>query len=184
MNVMRVAIQGEVGSFHDEAAHKWFGPSTQIVPAETFADVFKALKNDQADYAVIAVSNSTFGPIKESNDLVAAHSYPQIGKIDLPIAQQLIGLPGTQLDDIKTVYSHPVALPQCSNFLIAHLPGAKLISYHDTAASVKLVQHLDDPTCAAIAGREAARLYNLPILAKDIENDKANTTSFVVLSAT
>jgi prephenate dehydratase len=180
---MRVAIQGEAGSFHDEVAHKWFGPSVQIVPAKSFAEVFEALKNNQAEYAVVAISNSTFGPIKESTDLVAASPYRQIGKVDLRIAQQLIGLPGAKLSDIKTVYSHPVALPQCSDFLTHTLPNAELIPYHDTAASVGLIQHIGDKTCAAIAGRQAAALYNFPILAEDIENDKANTTSFVVLSA-
>lgn len=178
---MRVAIQGEAGSFHDEVAHKWFGPSVQVVPTESFADVFEALQNKKADYAVIAISNSTFGLITESNDLIAAHPYIQIGTVDLPIAQQLIGLPGTRLGDIKTVYSHPVALPQCSEFLSRALPQATLVSYHDTAASVRLIKSLSDPSCAAIAGRQAAQLYSLPILAADIENDKANTTSFVVL---
>lgn len=180
---MRVAIQGEAGSFHDEVAHIWFGSSVQIVPAKSFADVFEALKNKTADHAVVAVSNSTFGPIEESKKLVAMYKYVQIGAIDLPIAQHLIGLSGAKLSDIKTVYSHPVALPQCSEFLASTLPHAKLVPYHDTAASVRLIKELNNPSCAAIAGRQAAKLYNLPIIAANIENDKANTTSFVILSA-
>lgn len=180
---MRIAIQGVAGSFHDEAAHRWFGDKVTLVPAETFAAVFDCLKDGRADYAVVAIKNSTAGEIEESIQLLNAHSFPVIGEIMLPIAQQLIGLPGAGLADITAVYSHPVALPQCSVFLASKLPHAKQIEYFDTAASVDFVKQQNDPHLAAIASQRAAELYGLPVLSANIENDKANVTSFVVLSA-
>lgn len=180
---MRVVIQGVVGSFHDEAAHQWFGDSITIVPATTFADVFAALKNGAADYAVVAVKNSTYGNIPESNDLLAASSHPILGEIILPIAQHLIAIPGASLDTIRAVYSHPVALPQCSTFLQTHLPRAAQIEYFDTAASVEFVKQQNNPRLGAIASRRAAELYNLPIVAENIQNDSTNTTCFIVLAA-
>jgi prephenate dehydratase len=180
---MRIAIQGVEGSFHHEAAQKWYGTNDiTIVPAETFAEIFTLLANNEADEAVIAVENTTFGVIEESQDLVDSHSYPIVGDIRLRIAQQLIGIEGTPLSAIHEVYSHPVALPQCSLFLSKFLPQAKRITYFDTAASVELVKQKGDPTIAAIASAQAAILYGLPILAKDIENNKDNSTRFVVLA--
>lgn len=180
---MRVAIQGVAGSFHDEAARRWFGDIITLVPAETFAAVFECLKNGTADYAVVATKNTTAGTIVESNQLLANTDFPVIGEIMLPIAQQLIALPGASLTDITAVYSHPVALPQCSTFLTTQLSGAKQVEYFDTAASVEFIKQQANLHFAAIASQRAAQLYNLPILASNIENDKANATSFVVLSA-
>lgn len=180
---MRVAIQGVAGSFHDEAAHQWFGDSITIVPSTTFADVFNALKNDAADYALVAVKNSTYGPIQESNDLLQASSFPIIGEVILPISQHLIAIPGATLATIRAVYSHPVALPQCSNFLQTRLLHAAQIEYFDTAASVEFIKNKQNPHLAAIASQHAAKLYDLPIVAPHIENDATNTTCFIVLAA-
>lgn len=178
---MRVAIQGEAGSFHHEAAKKWFGQDVEIIPAETFKEVFVTLEQGEAETAIVAVENSLYGSINDVLDLLEENRIPIVGEIFLRIEQQLIALPGAQLADIERVYSHPVALAQCEEFLDKHLPNAERIEYHDTAASVEFIKELGDPGTAAIAGHGAAELHGLPILTKNIEDDKANFTRFLVL---
>lgn len=179
---MTVAIQGVSASFHHQAAQLWFGDSVSIIPCDSFGDVFGALNRHEASHAVIAVENSLYGSINEVLDLIEAHGYPIIGEISLKIEQQLIALPGATLSKITRVYSHPVALAQCQQFLDTHLPRAERIEYHDTAASVEYVKAQNYPSFAAIAGRVSASLHDLPILAENIEDNHANFTRFFVLS--
>jgi len=180
---MNVAIQGASASFHHQAALSWFGKDISIVACESFGDVFGALNRREVRDAVIAVENSLYGSINEVLDLVEAHGYPIVGEVYLRIEQQLIGFPGMPLDKITRVYSHPVALAQCRDFLDAHLPNAERIEYHDTAASVELVKFQNDPSHAAIAGTMSADLHDLSVLAKNIEDNHANFTRFLVLSS-
>lgn len=179
---MRVAIQGEEGSYHHQVTLGWFGDDVQTIAAETFGDVFGALNRHEADAAIVATENSLYGSINEVLDLIEAHRYPIIGETYLRIQQQLITLPGATLQDIEKVYSHPVALAQCEHFLDVNCPAAERIEYHDTAASVEFIKQLGDPSCAAIASRVAAELHEMPILTPDIEDNKANFTRFLVLS--
>jgi prephenate dehydratase len=181
---MHVAIQGEVGSFHHQVAREWFGETAEIIDAESFGEVFGILNRREAPYAVVAIENSLYGSINEVYDLVEAHGYPIIGEVYLRIEQQLIGLPGSTLTDINTIYSHPVALAQCEQSLNTHAPDARHIEYHDTAAAVRFIKDEQNPQSAAIASRLAAELYNLPILASNIEDHHANYTRFFILSAT
>lgn len=141
---MRVAIQGQKASFHDSAAHQWFGESIEVVPGETFREVFQAVLEGRADVLVTAIENSLYGSINEVYDLVELSHWPIIGEIKLPIHQQLIALPGTTLDTVTTVYSHPVALAQCEQYLNAKLPLAARIEQHDTAGSVEFIKQADD----------------------------------------
>lgn len=179
---MRIAIQGEAGSFHHQVANDWFGETATIVPCESFNEVFGALARRDADMIVTAVENSLYGSINEVLDLIESYRFPIVGEVFLRVEQQLIALPGATPSDITKVYSHPVALAQCENFFETTLPGAERVEYHDTAASVELIKKLGDPHAAAIAGRGAAALYGLPILAENIEDNKANYTRFLVLS--
>lgn len=179
---MSVAIQGVPASFHHQASQLWFGNDVSIIPCDSFSDVFGALNRHEAKYAVIAIENSLYGSINEVLDLIEAHAYPIIGEISLKIEQQLISLPDAQLHKITRVYSHPVALAQCQQFLDAHLPNAERIEYHDTAASVELIKAQNNPAFAAIAGRTGALLHKLPILAENIEDNHANFTRFLILS--
>lgn len=178
---MRIAIQGEPGSFHDHAAHIWQKNAT-IVPAETFRDVFVALHEQQADQAIVAIENSLYGSINEVLDLIEQNRIPIVGEIHLPIHQNLITLPGTLPSDIKTIYSHPVALAQCEAYLDTHFPNAKRIEQHDTAGSVRIMKEQNDKTIAAIAGEAAAQLYDTPILQRAIEDNTENYTRFVVIN--
>lgn len=178
---MRIAIQGESGSFHHQAAKLWFSSDATIMPADTFTDTFALLEHG-ADQAVVAVENTLYGSINETLDLIEQHRYPVVGELYLRIRQQLIGLPGASLQDITRIYSHPVALVQCEQYLDTHFPHAERIEHPDTAGSVRLVAERNDPHVAAIAGQAAAETYNLPIIAKNIEDNKENFTRFLVLN--
>ena len=177
---MRIAIQGESGSFHHQASKLWFSKDVAIIPADTFTDTFILLERG-ADQATVAVENTLYGSINETLDLIEQYRYPVVGELYLRIQQQLIGLPGTSPKDITRIYSHPVALVQCEQYLDAHFPHAERIEYPDTAGSVRLVAERNDPHIAAIAGRAAAETYNLPIIAENIEDNKENYTRFLVI---
>lgn len=180
---MKVAIQGEPGSFHELAARHWFDDTIELVCCETFAGVFDALAKKQADAAVCAIENSLYGSINEVYDLLRKHRFPIIGEVHERIHQNLITLPGADLREITHVYSHPVALDQCRTFLEEHLPEAERIQYHDTAASVEYIKRLDDPRNAAIASMAAAELYELPVANTAIEDMSTNYTRFLVMKA-
>jgi prephenate dehydratase len=176
---MRIAIQGELGSFHHAVAQQWFGHTVSIVPAETFPAVFESVKNNTADAAIVAIENSIYGSINQVYDLLESYHYPIVGEVHLRVSQQLIAI-----DDhtkITHIYSHPVALAQCEAYLDATYPLAKRIEYHDTAAAVGHIKTLDNPHYAAIAGAQAAILYDLPIIATNIEDNPENYTRFLVL---
>ena len=178
---MRVAIQGQLGSFHHQVAKQWFGDNIEILPAETFSDVFGMLNRHETTQAIVAIENSLYGSINEVYDLIESHNYPIVGEIYLRIEQQLIALPGAKTTDITHIYSHPVALAQCENYLDAHFPNAERIEHHDTAGSVEFIKNSGDRSMAAIAGRVAADTYSLPILKENIEDNKANFTRFLVI---
>jgi prephenate dehydratase len=177
---MRVAIQGVSGSFHHVAAQQWFGDDTIVVPADSFSEVFGILNRHDAEVAIVAIENSLYGSINQVYDLIESHRYPIVGEIHLPIHQQLIALPGHT--SITRIYSHPVALAQCEQYLDAHFPDAERIEYHDTAAAVELIKELDNPGYAAIAGTQAANVHSLPIVAGNIEDNPANFTRFLVIN--
>lgn len=176
-----IAIQGVKASFHDIAAKNFFNGSERVY-CDTFADTFAALADGRADHAVVAIENSLFGSINEVYDLLLKHSFNITGEVYLRIKQCLIGFPGTKLEDVTQVYSHPVALAQCEDFLDANLPTAERNEYHDTAAAVQLVKEHGDWGSVAIASRDAAELYGMEVLAESIETNKENYTRFVVLS--
>ncbi|MGB3008764.1 MAG: prephenate dehydratase [Candidatus Saccharimonadales bacterium] len=178
---MKIAIQGQAGSFHDSVARQYFDDTIDRICCETFHDVFAALENNQAQHAVCAVENSLYGPISEVYDLLLQYRFPIVGEAIEHIHQQLIALPGVQLADITEVYSHPVALDQCREWLERYLPDAEIVEHHDTAGAVEYIKQLDSPYTAAIAGKQAAKLHNLPIIVKDIEDEKTNLTRFFII---
>ena len=112
---MHVAIQGQAGSFHNQAARQWYGTGAEIVPCTTFSEVFAAYDNGSADAIVTAVENTLFGSINEVYRYIEECSAPIVGEIKLPVEQMLIGLPDAKISDITEVYSHPVALDRKSN---------------------------------------------------------------------
>ena len=179
---MKIAIQGQRASFHDQAAHQMFGNTIELICCETFADVFDALKSGQADYAVVAVENSFHGPITAVYDLLLRDKPWMFQETYIQVHQCLVGLPGTRIEDIKEVYTHVAALSQCEDFLTHTLHEAKHLEHPDTAGAAKDVATWGDKTKAAIASAVAARYYGLEVIQENIESSPHNYTRFVALS--
>lgn len=180
---MKIAIQGELGSFHDTATQQFFANTPYaIVPKATFSAVFDSLEQKTADLGVVAVENSLFGSIHETYDQLTRHDFTIIGEIQLPVHQNLIALPNTSLSDITEVISHPAALDQCRNYLNTILPNANIREHDDTAGAVADIAKSGNQHQAAIASVAAAELYHMRIIASDIEDELDNITRFIVIS--
>lgn len=179
---MNIAIQGEAGSFHEQAAYEWFGSNTEIYPCMTFAQEFDAYENGEVDAVVVAVENTIYGSINETYQLIEDCSAPIIGEVKLQIAQQLISFDGVSPKDITEIYSHPVALAQCKQTLQKIAPNAELIEFYDTAGAVAFVKESKNRQAAAIASIQAAKLHQMSIVARDIQDDPTNFTRFLVLA--
>ena len=177
----RVVYQGEPGAFSEMAAIDFFGPDVNTEGLFLFEDTFKALKEGRADYAVLPIENSSTGAIRQVYDLLNVYKCFLVGETSVEVSQNLMGLPGTKLEDITTVYSHEQGLFQSEIFLNEHRSW-KRIPQADTAGSAKLVAELKDPQIAAICSKRAAQIYGLEILAEDINYNDVNTTRFVVVS--
>jgi prephenate dehydratase len=176
-----IAIQGIAGSFHDEAAHDYFRGGIEVLPCETFRDLFRSVAQNRAGYAVMAIENTVAGTILPNYALLRNSSLRIIGEVYLAIRQNLLALPGQQLADIEEVHSHPMALQQCADFFEEH-PKIRLIESADTAASAQWIAENRLYGFGAIAGVRAAHLFALQILAPNIETDKRNFTRFLVLA--
>ena len=174
-----IAFQGVLGAYSHLACQELY-PDDDYMPCTSFDKAFFAVQNKKADLAVIPIENSAAGRVADVHFLLSQTPLYIIGEYFLHIHHQLIGLPESNLDEIKTAFSHPQALAQCSNFLNCHniAPSAQT----DTALSCELIINNNDTSIAAIASKSAASLYNLPILASNIENTANNTTRFLVMS--
>jgi prephenate dehydratase len=168
-----VAFQGERGAFGDEAARTYFsqvrGEKRQVkpVPCRSFADVFRVVANGEVDCGLVPVENSQAGSINDTYDLLRQHD------------QCLLCLKGQQLADIKRVISHPQALAQSDVFL--RDLDVEVVATYDTAGSAKMVRDEQLQGVAAIAAAGAAEIYDLEILAHDIQTIKGNYTRFIAL---
>lgn len=178
----RVAIQGERGAFSEEAAIQLLGEKIAVVPRPTFEAMFSAIGEGAADCALAPIENSLAGSVHRSFDLLVESGLSIIGEVIIPIAHNLIGVPGATLEQIRVVESHPVALAQCERFFIAH-PRLKRIATEDTAGSAREVVGAGDFSRAAIASRRAAKLYGGAILREHLEDSSQNYTRFLLLGA-
>ncbi len=177
---MKIAIQGYQGSFHHIVAEQYFGKDTELLTCDTFREVARKTKSGEAAYGIMAVENSIAGTIIANYGLLQEAGVQVAGEVYLHVVQNLMALPGTTLDDITEVESHPMALQQCHNFLDTH-PAWRLVESEDTALSARNVAQRGDKNVAAIASESAARLYGLDILAPDINTIKNNYTRFVII---
>jgi len=177
---IRVAFQGEVGAYSEEAAFRFFGPSIQSEPCESLDDVFKVVERGEMSFGIVPIENSLEGSIGRVYDLLLDSSLKVCGETELRIVHCLIANPGTRLDSIKKVYSHPQALGQCRTFL-KHL-DCEVIPTSNTASSVKMIKDIGMVDAAAVASAKAAEIYGMEILAKEIEDTTNNFTRFFVLS--
>jgi prephenate dehydratase len=178
---LRIAIQGIAASFHEVAAHTYFGESLETVECLTFHKLCETLANDEANFAVMAIENSIAGSILPNYFLLQEYHFSIVGEVYLPIHMNLLALPGVKLEDIKTIESHPMAIRQCADFL-NRLNGVEIRESDDTAFSAKRVQELKLKTTAAIASEYAAKKFGLHILEKRIETNRKNFTRFLILS--
>ena len=176
---MKVAIQGELGSFSHEAAEKML-PRCTVVPCARSAEVFDHVERGSAGAAVIPIENTLAGTVAEHADLMVSRGVFIQAEYLLRIVHNVIAAPGVQLRSLRRVLSHPVALDQCRDFFRKH-PQIESVPFYDTAGSVKhvIADHLKD--AAGIAGRQAAREYSGNILQASIEDDKRNFTRFFLI---
>jgi prephenate dehydratase len=179
---MKIAIQGELGSFSHEAATKLV-PGGEIVPCSLSLDVFTALSEGAVDAAVIPIENSLAGSVSEHFDLLLTHPFSVERETLVHIRHNLIALPGVATGEIRRVYSHPVALAQCRKFLAAHRQ-MESCAFYDTAGSVKQVMELRDRQIAGIGSAAAAKHYGAEILEAGIEDDPENYTRFFLVRRT
>jgi prephenate dehydratase len=176
---MKVAIQGELGSFSHEAAERML-PRCSVVPCARSVEVFDRVERGSVAAAVIPIENTLAGTVAEHADLLVARDVVIQGEYLLRIIHNLIAAPGVQLRSLKRVLSHPVALDQCRNFF-RHHPRIQAVPFYDTAGSVKHVLANQEKDAAGIAGKQAAREYRGKILEAGIEDEKSNFTRFFLI---
>jgi 3-deoxy-7-phosphoheptulonate synthase len=177
-----VAYQGERGAYGEKAIRHWFAGEVKALPVPEFHSVFEAVLEGKVDYGMVPIENSLTGSIHQNYDLLL--QYPDIrivGEQKIRIEHNLIGLPGTKMETIRRVFSHPQGLAQCGRFLDEH-PGWERVSYYDTAGAVRFVAEKNSPEDAAIASAEAAEVYNLVVLKQGIETNVQNYTRFFVIA--
>ena len=177
----RIAIQGQVGSFHDVASHRYFeGEDIELICCDTFEDVFAEMKKDSNVIALVAIENTIAGSLLHNYELLRESGMQIVGEHKLRISHSIMCLPDEDWDDITEVNSHPVALMQCRDFLKKH-PSMKVVEADDTAGSAKMISEGQMRGHAAICSKFAAPLYNMKVLEESIETNKHNFTRFLVL---
>lgn len=179
MHGMKVAFSGTEGAFAHIAATKLY-PSAEKIAYPDFAAAYRAVENGECDIAVLPVENSYNGEVGQVTDLMFSGALYVNGMFDLPVTQDLLGLPGASIDDIKEVVSHPQALGQCSEYIKKH----KLITHEfaNTALAAKWVAQSQNISLAAIGSREAADIFGLNVIDHDINESKRNSTRFAIFS--
>lgn len=175
------AYQGARGAFSEEAARALLGSSAVLLPCRTLADVFDALVGGQVRMAVVPVTNSIVGPVPDAAELIARHGVQTHQEHLQPIDQTVIGLPGATLDTIRRVWSHPVALAQCTRWFARH-PQTEARATFDTAGAVEAVLAGGDRRDAAIASRRAAEVYGGVVLDERVQDRPDNVTRFVLVT--
>ena len=179
----RIAIQGEIGSFHDIAAHQYFeGEQLQLICCNTFEQVYESMRQDPTVIGMAAIENTIAGSLLHNYELLRESGTTIVGEHKLHITHSICCLPGDDWETIEEVHSHPVALMQCRQFLAQH-PRLKNVEAEDTAGSAKMIAEGHHKGWAAICHAEAAKLYGLKVLENGIEDNKHNYTRFLVCSA-
>ncbi len=175
-----VAFQGEHGAFSEEAIFQHFGRDVTTLPCRTFGDIFQAIEEDRADFGVLPVENAVAGSINKAYDLLLEHDLRVQGEIYLHVRHFLLAPPGTRLEEIRRVRSHPQALSQCEDFIARH--GWHPEPWYDTAGSAKDLAEHPEPGLAVIASRLAGEIYGLDVLAENIQDMRWNITRFFIIA--
>ena len=176
----RVVFQGAEGAYSQAAMVQYFGEQVNSFHVDTFRDAMIAIDEGTADFAVLPIENSTAGIVSEIYDLLVEFENYIVGEQIIKIEHCLMAVPGTQLSDIKTVYSHPQSLMQSARFLNSH--DWQQISMQNNAFAAQKVAKEQDKTQAAIASEYAAKLYGLEILEKGVNQSSTNSTRFIIVT--
>ena len=175
----KIAFQGKHGAWSHTACITAF-PDLEPLPCPTFADTFMAVETGKADMAMIPIDNSIAGRVADIHHLLPKSPLSIIAEHFVPVRHCLLGIKDAKISDIKTVYSHVHALPQCRK-IITEL-GVKQVVFEDTAGAAEKISKMNDVNHGAIASAMAAQIYGLKILKKNIEDEDGNTTRFIVLT--
>ena len=179
--MIRIAIQGEVGSFHDVASHRYFeGEDIKLICCNTFEDVFAAINADPEVVGMVAIENTIAGSLLHNYELLRDSGTIIVGEHKLRISHSIMCLPSDDWDQITEVNSHPVALMQCREFL-KHHPGLKIVEVDDTAGAAKNISQNGLHGHAAICSKAVADIYGMKVLEEGIETNKHNFTRFLVV---
>lgn len=178
----KIAIQGIAGSFHEDAARRYFEDEINVIECKSFTSVCNLIDNDEVSIAVMAIENSIAGSLLQNYALIRDYHLKVIGEIYIHIQMCLMANPGVTKDDIQTIYSHPIAIKQCAEYIEANFPNVRIIENQDTAASGKLVHDEKLMDSASIGNHRTAELYQLEILDTGLETNNRNYTRFLILS--
>lgn len=176
----KIAIQGIKGSFHHQVVNEYFSENVAIDECLSFEELIDSLLSGKSDQAVMAIENSIAGPIIPNYALIDKNNLHIIGEHYLSIHQNLMALKGQKIEDIKEVHSHPMAILQCMDFLKQY-PNIKLVEDKDTAETARRIQEKQLTGIAAIGSKTASEMYNLEIIAPEIQTIKNNMTRFVII---
>jgi prephenate dehydratase len=178
----KVTIQGVRGCYHEAAARQYFkGEDIEIVPCDTFIDMFDILRSDPSLIGSLAIENTIAGSLLQNHELLRQSNLTIAGEYKMHISHVLAALPGQKIEDITEVNSHPMALMQCEQYLRRH-PNMKMVETSDTAASAQEIAEKHLTGHAAVCGSYAAQLYGLEILDTDIQTHKKNFTRFLIIA--
>jgi len=182
LHPLRVAIQGVSGAFHEIAARQYFSPETvEIIPALTFDELVGMVENGiQADVGLMAMENTLAGGLLGNFRLLNESRLHASGEVYLRIRQNLMALPGVEIEDLTEVHSHPIAIAQCREYFRQY-PHIRLVEAEDTALSARNIRDQELQRVGAIGSSLAAEIYGLNMLAESIETNKKNQTRFLVL---
>ena len=176
----KVAIQGGLGAYHGIAAQNFFtDEEVEIIPCNTFRDIFRSIKKDANVIGIMAIENTIAGSLLPNYELLKEHKLPIAGEYKQRVSHCLAVLPGQTIYDVKEVQSHPIALMQCTDFLDT-LPDIKIVEHEDTALAARDIARDKVVGVAAICSESAADIYGLEILARGIETNKHNFTRFLI----
>ena len=176
----RVVFQGAEGAYSQAAMEQYFGKQINSIHVDTFRDAMAAIDEGSADFAVLPIENSTAGIVSEIYDLLVEYENYIVGEQIIKIEHCLLGVPGTKIEDIKTVYSHPQSLMQSSKYLSEH--DWQQISMQNNAFAARKVSEDKDKTQAAIASEYAAKIYGLEILKHGVNHSSTNSTRFIIIT--
>jgi arogenate/prephenate dehydratase len=176
---VKIAFQGEPGAYSEAAALR-FNPRAEAVACPAFEDVFESVERGRATCGVLPIENSIGGTIHRNYDLLLHFELRIVGEVELPVVHSLVAMPGTRLEDVRQIYSHPQALAQCDRYLRS-LPGVEVVATYDTAGSARLIRDRGLQHTAAIASERAAEVFGLEVLQTGIQDFADNITRFLVV---